>query len=127
MNYYAHTAQDEDGKQLPEKWWQPLKHHLRQVADLAKECAAPVGLPAEAEVAGLLHDLGKYAQRFQARLRDPSIHGINHWAAGAAYAAELRLHNSAFAVDGHHTGMPARDGDGLKQTIFRMRSDADRE
>ena len=107
--------------------WQRLSVHLRNVADLAKQFATPLGFSAEAELAGLLHDLGKYAERFQDRLHDNSIHGINHWAAGAAHSAELRFHNSAFTVDGHHTGMPARDGDGLRQTIARMRSDAERQ
>ena len=129
MRYYAHTAKDERGEPVPERSgrWQPLATHLRNVAELSKGFGAPLGLAAEAELAGLLHDLGKYAKRFQARLRDSSIHGINHWAAGATHAAELHLHNSAFAVDGHHTGMPASNGDGLKQTIARMRSDAERE
>jgi CRISPR-associated endonuclease/helicase Cas3 len=127
--FYAHTAEDEQGNRLSEASgkWQPLATHLRNVASLTKQFAEPLGLAEEAELAGLLHDLGKYARRFQARLRDNSIHGINHWAAGAARAAELRLLNSAFAVDGHHTGIPARDGDGLKQTIARMRLDAERE
>ena len=128
MEYYAHTATLPNGERDPdENHWQPLAEHLRNVAELAKEFAVPLRFPAEAELAGLLHDLGKYAERFQARLRDPAIRGINHWAAGAAHAAGLRLHNSAFAVDGHHTGMPARDGDGLKQTVASMRSDAERE
>ena len=128
MKYYAHTANNPDGKADPDETrWQHLSTHLRNVAGLAQQFAAPLGLSAEAELAGLLHDLGKYSERFQARLRNPSIHGINHWAAGAACAAELRLHNTAFAVDGHHTGMPARDGDGLKQTVGRMRSEQERE
>ena len=129
MRFYAHTAEAADGTRLPESSgrWQLLSEHLRNVADLAKHFAAPLRLSAEAELAGLLHDFGKYAQRFQDRLHDNSIHGINHWAAGATQSAELRAHSSAFAVDGHHTGMPARDGDGLKQTIARMRLDAERE
>lgn len=125
---YAHTATLPDGTPDAEpKNWQLLCAHLRNVAARARLFAEPLNLAEEAELAGLLHDLGKYSDRFQARLRNPSIHGINHWAAGAARAAELHLHSSAFSVDGHHTGIPARDGDGLKQTIFRMQSDADRE
>lgn len=128
MDYYAHTATRADGSPDPDtRNWQSLRNHLRNVADLAKRFATPLGMSDEAELAGLLHDLGKYAQRFQARLQDNSIHGINHWAAGATQAAALRFHNSAFAVDGHHTGMPARGGDGLKQTVARMRSDTERE
>ena len=57
VNYYAHTAEDEQGKCLPEEHWQPLATHLRNVADLAKCFAAPIGLNDEAELAGLLHEL----------------------------------------------------------------------
>ena len=82
MNYYAHTAKHPDGRSNPdERTWQFLSGHLRNVSALAKRFAAPLNLAREAELSGLLHDLGKYAERFQARLRDPSIHGINHWAA----------------------------------------------
>lgn len=52
---------------------------LRSVAAVAKRFAAPPKSSAEAELAGLLHDLGKYAQRFQARLQDNFIHGNNDW------------------------------------------------
>jgi CRISPR-associated endonuclease/helicase Cas3 len=121
--YYAHTAEDADGKRLPENSgkWQPLSVHLRNVAGLAKRFAEPLGLAAEAELAGLLHDLGKYAERFQHRLRDPGIHGINHWAAGTAQAYALKFPGIAFAADGHHTGIPALNeaetGTPLRHTI----------
>jgi CRISPR-associated endonuclease/helicase Cas3 len=123
MKYYAHTAKDQFGKPSPENsgTWQPLDVHLRNVAELAKRFAAPLGLEREAELAGLLHDLGKYAERFQRRLRDPAIHGLNHWAAGTAHAAALRAWAVAFAVDGHHTGIPALNeaeaGTPLRQTV----------
>jgi CRISPR-associated helicase Cas3/CRISPR-associated endonuclease Cas3-HD len=109
VTFYAHTAEDPDGNPLPESSgkWQPLSDHLRKVADLAAGFAAPFGASEEARLAGLLHDLGKYAMRFQARLHDHSIHGINHWAAGAIHAMnQLRAALVAYGVDGHHTGLP---------------------
>ena len=56
MNYYAHTAEDEPGKPLPEEsgQWQPLAAHLRNVAELAAKFAAPFGASEEARLAGLL-------------------------------------------------------------------------
>lgn len=126
MNYYAHTATFADGSPDPDTGrWQTLADHLRQVAALARQFGEPLGLGHEAELAGLLHDLGKYSERFQARLRNPAVRGINHWAAGTAYAA--RLATIAFAIDGHHTGIPSRDGDGIKQTIAKMLDDRERE
>jgi CRISPR-associated endonuclease/helicase Cas3 len=109
MKYYAHTAEDEQGAPLPESSgkWQPLQAHLRNVAEMAEHFAAPIHMAVEARIATLLHDLGKYSDRFQARLRNSAIHGINHWAAGARKAAELRAALVDYAIDGHHTGLPS--------------------
>jgi len=122
MTYYAHTAHDKSGNPLPESSgkWQLLKDHLRNVGKLAKQFAEPLGLAEEAQLAGLLHDLGKYADRFQARLRNPRIHGINHWAAGAKKAAELKVALVDYAIDGHHTGLPSFSD--LQQTMRKMSS-----
>lgn len=126
--YYAHTAQRADGRPDKDRTrWQLLRHHLQNVAVLARRFAEPIGLGDEAELAGLLHDLGKYSEQFQARLRNPAIHGINHWAAGAAWAARQRRASVAFAIDGHHTGIPARDGQGLRQSLAKMQDDRERE
>jgi CRISPR-associated endonuclease/helicase Cas3 len=132
MITYAHTAEDSEGRRLPESSgkWQPLADHLRNVADLAEKFAAPMGpqAAAEARLAGLLHDLGKYAARFQARLRDPRIHGINHWAAGAAYAATHGHPLVAYPIDGHHTGLPPAYGtDSLQQTLKKFADPRERQ
>jgi CRISPR-associated helicase Cas3/CRISPR-associated endonuclease Cas3-HD len=108
MDYFAHTAQRADGTPDPDpRHWQRLKDHLRNVAEQAKEFAAPLGLSAEADLAGVVHDLGKYAQRFQDRLRDNSIRGVNHWSVGSSIAFAQPALEAAFAIEGHHTGMPA--------------------
>jgi hypothetical protein len=58
MKFFAHTATLQDGKpDLDQNHWQPLSEHLRNVARRAKEFATPLELPAEGELAGLLHDL----------------------------------------------------------------------
>ncbi len=126
MKFFAHTAEDDEGNRLPEDKWQLLSEHLRNVALLAKEFGTPLGFGTEAELAGLLHDLGKYAERFQQRLRNPAIRGINHWAAGAVQARAMNAWAVAFAADGHHTGIPALDdntaGISLRQTVAKFNS-----
>lgn len=120
MAWFAHSAEDEHGRPLPEQSgrWQPLAVHLRNVAALARHFADPLGLAAEAELAGLLHDLGKYAYRFQERLRNAAIRGINHWTAGARKAADLRAPLVDYVVEGHHTGLPAFCA--LQQALKKM-------
>ena len=126
MSYYAHTAEDENGHRLPESSckWQPLAAHLGNVAALARCFATPLHLADEAQLVGLLHDLGKYSERFQARLRNPAIHGINHWAAGTVRARKMNAWAVAFAADGHHTGIPALNdntaGISLRQTVEKF-------
>jgi CRISPR-associated helicase Cas3/CRISPR-associated endonuclease Cas3-HD len=126
IEYYAHTAELPDGSHDPNKnRWQRLSVHLRNVGDSARVFAAPFGLANEAELAGLLHDLGKYAERFQGRLRNPAICGINHWAAGAYCATALKAWAAAFAADGHHTGIPPlnsgdTEGSSLRETKERF-------
>jgi len=59
VKYYAHTADGENGEALPESTgkWQPLAFSLaRQTGEGARRAGEGF---AEAELAGLLHDLGK--------------------------------------------------------------------
>ena len=101
MRYYAHTAEDTDGNRLPEGDWQPLAEHLRNVAALAKKFALPLGMAAEAELAALLHDLGKYQQNFQNYLRCGKPR-TPHAAIGAA-AVVGRDPHLANAIASHHS------------------------
>ncbi|MBM3841225.1 MAG: CRISPR-associated helicase Cas3' [Verrucomicrobia bacterium] len=126
MKFYAHTAEDEKGRTLytlkngqqttvkprltdladEQIGWQPLSTHLVNVAQKASEFAVPFGSEDDAYRVGLLHDLGKYGQAFQLRLRGQGS-GINHWTAGAFEAYRARAQAGAFAIDGHHKGIPA--------------------
>jgi CRISPR-associated endonuclease/helicase Cas3 len=102
MTWYAHSKLGES-----ENCWQPLAEHLRNVASLAAEFAKPLGLEREAEMAGLLHDLGKYRGEFQAYLRQEreASAETQHAVYGAKWAGERNLLASAFGVAGHHAGL----------------------
>lgn len=112
MTYYAHTAETSDGRRDPDQSrWQPLDAHLRNVAALAKRFAAPLRLECEAELAGLLHDLGKYRDEFQAYLRGklPGSRDTQYAIYGAAWAlAPHQQLGTALAVAGHHAGSATR-------------------
>lgn len=61
MGFIAHVR--DTGEQ------QSLLDHLRGVGDKASKNAAKIGLGAHGELIGLLHDLGKYSETFQAYLK----------------------------------------------------------
>jgi len=122
VTYYGHTSKDESGRVLHHKTWQKLSEHLQNVASLAAGFANSFGMSPEARLAGLLHDLGKYSERFQFRLRDPSIHGINHWSMGALRAWQLHSLEAAFAIEGHHTGIPALLVDDLPNGLESLKN-----
>lgn len=78
MTFYAHSEPTADKGR-----WQTLRRHSLAVAALASGMAKPFGLESAAFTAGLLHDLGKYTQRFQHRLNGEDIR-VDHSTAGAA-------------------------------------------
>ncbi len=88
---------------------EPLTVHLGKVAERAQRFAVPFGAGDHAYLAGLLHDLGKYADRFQRYLRQGSgDRPGNHATMGALLAIARYGENGVFpatAIDGHHGGM----------------------
>ena len=96
MNYLAHIA--EDGRE------QTAAEHLHGTAALAKRFAAGFGAEADAELAGLLHDIGKCTPEFQARLHGGAI--VDHSTAGAKLAFSRQNLPAALAIAGHHGGIP---------------------
>lgn len=101
--FFAHS-QNDAGTGVPET----LLDHLRLVADTAAKFASAFDVEDQACAAGLCHDLGKYADQFQKRLRDPNERSRDHWTAGAALLISLfgqRGLIPALAVAAHHTGL----------------------
>lgn len=83
----------------------PLRVHLTAVANLAHRFAESFPWREEARLAGLLHDLGKYGERFQQRL-EGKYEGVDHWSVGAWVAARNHMaFAAALAIEGHHIGL----------------------
>jgi CRISPR-associated endonuclease/helicase Cas3 len=104
-DYLAHSANG-NGSGVEE----PLRQHIQAVAERARRFAAAFGVEEQAYAAGLVHDLGKYADQFLRRLRDPRERGRDHWTAGAALLAKTSPRLGLFpaiAVLGHHRGLPS--------------------
>lgn len=112
MSYFAHS-----GKLHDKSDWQLLQSHLRETAHLAATFAAPFGLERLAFVTALFHDLGKYDPRFQERLTGKDIR-VDHSTAGAVVLRDLAMGSdpcsrllaelAAYAILGHHAGLPDR-------------------
>ncbi|OGR02434.1 MAG: CRISPR-associated helicase/endonuclease Cas3 [Deltaproteobacteria bacterium RIFOXYA12_FULL_61_11] len=100
----------------PETTWHPLEAHLEAVAKLACEFAAPFSASGWANLAGLWHDLGKFAPEFQEYLRrsnDAHLESkpgrVDHSSAGGRHAVKSvgplgRV--LAYVICGHHAGLP---------------------
>lgn len=97
-NLYAHSRNKAGIKHH-------LSDHLSSVSKLAGEFLADTPLADEVALAGLLHDLGKYGDLFQARLKGEA-QGIDHWSSGAwAAISEYKAIAAALAIEGHHIGL----------------------
>jgi CRISPR-associated endonuclease/helicase Cas3 len=117
--FYAHSLEAES-----EDRWQLLRDHLRAVGVLAASKASHFNAADMAECAGLLHDLGKYCDEFQERLRGAKTR-VDHATWGAKIAVEKygRLGRLlAYAIAGHHAGL----ANGGHEPECRLTSLADR-
>ena len=119
MIFHAHTLPPP----ATQAEWEPLDRHLRWVAEGDRE-AGVAGAAAFADAFGAAdwgrllgwwHDLGKYSEAFQTYLdpsRDPhagEVGGtVDHSTAGAQHAAAAGVSGRllAYAIAGHHAGLP---------------------
>ena len=109
--YLAHVA--EDGRT------QTVKGHLLGTARKSAGFAEGFGARLQGELAGKSHDIGKYTSGFQRRLREDGPK-VDHSTAGAFECMKMLQVFAAFAVAGHHGGLP--DGGGAAMGRKRARS-----
>ena len=109
--YLAHIA--EDGRT------QTVLEHLEGAAKRCAASAAVFGAEEQGREAGLAHDLGKYSGAFQRRLLEDGLK-VDHATAGAFECMKLGQPFAAFAVAGHHGGLPdgGGRGDGPEAATF---------
>ena len=83
---------------------QTVYDHLAGTARLAGSFAVPFEAQSEAEFAAWLHDVGKYSDAFQLRLKGGPK--VDHSTAGAQEALRRGHPQVSFAIAGHHSGLP---------------------
>lgn len=119
---------------IPENEWQTLVDHLTGVAEMAGEFAFAFGYRNWGRILGIMHDAGKVSELFQRRLHG-SATKVDHSTLGAIEAFyryrdpmlhELLSRMMAFAIVGHHGGMPdgIRFDDSSKRRSLRERLDS---
>jgi CRISPR-associated endonuclease/helicase Cas3 len=86
-----------------------LSDHLTAVANLMVEFAGNSAYQGVFRIAGLIHDLGKYQPAFQKYLKEGGRRGsVPHASWGASLSKRYKHIEAAFAIDGHHKGLPDR-------------------
>ena len=119
--FFAHTSD-----KAP---WQPLSEHLLRTGELAACFAAKFGAAPAGRLMGSLHDLGKYTDKFQNRLKGATVR-VDHATAGARIISELvsggmdrgMAELMAYGIAGHHGGLPDKTG-GDRSLTARIRDD----
>ncbi|MCE5212187.1 MAG: CRISPR-associated endonuclease Cas3'', partial [Deltaproteobacteria bacterium] len=104
--YFAHSENKGNKKHL-------LKDHLTSVRELIFQFSKGLSWAEEANLCGQMHDLGKYADLFQARLLG-EVNGLDHWSSGAWLALKNQAVAAALAIQGHHIGLQKGSRDALR-------------
>lgn len=100
MKYASYLAHISDDNRI-----QSVYSHLTGTSVRAKAFAASFGGESQAELAGLAHDIGKYSEAFQSHLHGEPKQ-VDHSTAGAVECWQRGQPFAAFAVAGHHGGLP---------------------
>lgn len=108
MEYYAHI--DNERKQT-------VKEHLQGTAELAKEFASEFGNGDWGYCCGLLHDIGKYSEKFQKKIQNGLDIMVDHSTAGAKECKDIYPILS-YCIAGHHAGLPDTGRKGIPSSLI---------
>ncbi len=103
MKYLAHKNDKNEE--------QSLKQHLENVAERCGTYADAFGAREWGYCCGLLHDVGKYSQKFQRRIQG-SMERVDHSTAGAKLCWDKKgmYQFLSYCIAGHHAGLPDTGG-----------------
>lgn len=116
MKKIAHISGDKE---------QSLLEHLENVAEMMDKFCKSFDIPEiniskYAYQVGLSHDLGKYSEMFQRKIRNNLNIHVDHSTAGARELCRKRMPEASFAVAGHHGGIPNGRDDTEHDLITRV-------
>lgn len=119
QDYLAHRNAEEDREQT-------LKDHSIETARLAGKFAEEFGKGDWGNCCGMLHDIGKYSDAFQRRIRGKNNRKVDHSSAGAQLCLEKggRYGFMSYCIAGHHAGLPdygSRADPGSSPTLWGRR------
>lgn len=99
MEYIAHK----DGDRT-----QTIKEHLEGTAERASKFADKFGKADWGYCCGMLHDIGKYSNEFQKKIKDEANNLVDHATAGAQLCMNLGQYYQflSYCIAGHHAGLP---------------------
>lgn len=105
-----------------------LYGHLCATARLAGEMAQIFGCKEWGYIAGLWHDLGKYSRDFQQKVHQSASARVDHSTVGALHATQAFQEYGrilAYAIAGHHAGLPdwktgSSAGEGLEYRLKKQ-------
>ncbi|HOF19865.1 MAG TPA: CRISPR-associated helicase Cas3' [Bacteroidales bacterium] len=102
MTWIAHSANSAGSTHS-------LSEHLLRVAEKMRDFSVNTGFESIFYFTGLLHDVGKYQPAFQKYLKEGGRRGsVPHASWGATLSTKYNHFEAAFAIDGHHKGLPDR-------------------
>ena len=99
MKYLAHIEGERE---------QTIKEHSIGTAELAAMFAKAFGKDDWGYCVGMLHDIGKYSERFQKKIQGDNNIKVDHSTAGAKVCYEMGgLYGIlSYCIAGHHAGLP---------------------